>query len=92
VSATVSVRADATSGADKAGKRVFPLRPLRILGRKFLRNGGTAPPLHAEDETGSEHGASPSRRVCGKVQLVCQEPFVCVAAATEAIADASDLV
>lgn len=62
--ATVSVRVDEPSGEDKAGRRAFPLRPLRILGRKFLRNGGTVRPLHAEDETGSEHGANPPRRVC----------------------------
>jgi len=28
----------------------FPPHPLRILGRKFLRNADTAPPLHAADE------------------------------------------
>jgi hypothetical protein len=90
---TPAVRADAPSGADKAGRRAFPPHPLRILGRKFLRNADTAPPLHAADETGSEHGASPPRRVCRRARLACQEPFVWVASAMETVPDgASELV
>src|SRR4029077_12093864 len=87
-----SVRADALTDANTVGRRAFPPRPLRIRGRTFLRSVGTLPPLPAADETCSEHGASSSRRVCGGGRLVCQEPFVGVAAAMEAGADASDLV
>jgi len=87
-----SVRADALTDADTVGKPAFPRRPLRIRGRTFLRSVGTLPPLPAADETSSEHGASLSRRACGGVRLVSQEPCVGVAAAMEAVADASDLV
>jgi len=93
VSATASVRADAPSDADKAGRRAFPPHPLRILGRKFLRNAGTAQPLHAAGETGSAHGASLSRGVYRRARLACQEPFVCVASAMETVPDgASEFV
>jgi hypothetical protein len=87
-----SARADGLTGANTVGRRAFPLRPLRIRGRRFLRSVGTLPPLPAADETSSEHGASSSRKICGGVLLVSQEPFVGVAAAMEAVADASDLV
>ena len=50
-------------------------------------NADTAPPLHAADETGSEHGASASRRVCRRTRVKCQEPFVCVASPMEAVPD-----
>jgi hypothetical protein len=87
-----SVRTDALTDANTVGRPAFPPRPLRIRGRTFLRSVGTLPPLPAADETSSEHGASSSRRICGGVRLVSQEPFVGVAAAMEAVADASDLV
>jgi hypothetical protein len=89
---TSSARADAPTGADKAGRLVFPPRLLRIRGRTFPRSEGTLRPLPAADETSSEHAASPSRRSCARVRLVFQEAFVCVAAGIEAVADASDLV
>lgn len=87
-----SVRVDALTDADTVDRRAFPPRPLRIRGRRFPRSVGTLPPLPAADETGSEHGASSSRRVYGAGRLFSQEPFVGVAAAMEAVADASDLV
>ncbi len=87
-----SVRADALTDANTVGRPAFPRRPLRIRGRTFLRSVGTLPPLPAADETSSEHGASLSRRPSGGIRLFFQEPFVCVAAAIEAVADASDLV
>jgi len=83
---------DAPTDADTAGRPAFPPHPLRIRGRTFRRSVGTLPLLRAADETNSEHGASLSRRASGRVRLVCQEPFVSVAAAMEAVADASDLV
>ena len=90
---TLSVWADAPSGADKVGRRAFPPHPLHILGRKFLRNADNAPPPHAADETGSEHGATPPRRVCRRARLEYQEPFVWVTSAMEAVMDgASGLV
>jgi len=58
----------------------------------FRRNVDTAPPLPVADETSNEHGASLSWRPFEKVHLVFQEPFVCIAGATEVVADASDLV
>jgi hypothetical protein len=82
-----SPQADAPTGEDKADRRAFPPRPLRILGSKFHRNVGTGPPLHAAGETGSEHGASQSRRVCRRARLAYQEPFVCVASAMDAAPD-----
>lgn len=87
-----SVRPDTLTDADTVGKPVFPLRPLRIRGRTFLRSAGTLPLLPAVDETSSGHGASPSPRLSGRIRLFFQEPFVCVAAAMEAVAAASDLV
>jgi hypothetical protein len=87
-----SGRADALTDANTVGRPAFPPRPLRIRGRRFLRSVGTLPPLPAADETSSEHGASSLRTACGAVRLSCQEPFVCVAATMEAVADASDLV
>src|SRR5262249_39064517 len=85
--ATAARQAGAPSGADKAGRRAFPHRPSRILGRMFPCNADITPPLHAADETGSEHGASPSRRVCLRMRLACQEPFVSVASAIKAVPD-----
>ena len=87
-----SARADALTDANTVGRRAFPPRPLHIRGRRFLRSVGTLPPLPAADEISSEHGASSSRRVCRGLRLVSQEPFVGVAAAMEAVADASDIV
>jgi hypothetical protein len=83
---------DAPTGADMEGKPSFHPRPLRIRGRTFLRSVGTVRPLPAEDETGSAHGANPWRRLCGRRRQVSQKPFVCVAAATDSVAAASDLV
>jgi hypothetical protein len=59
-----SALADAPSGADKAGRRAFLPRQLRTLGRTFLRNADKSPQLHAADEIGSAHDASPSARLC----------------------------
>jgi hypothetical protein len=87
-----SLRADALTDANTVGRRAFPPRPLRIRGRRFLRSVGTLLPLPAADETSSEHGASLSRRPSGRIRLFFQEPFVSVAAAMEAVADASDVV
>ena len=75
---TVLVRADASSGAGKAGRRACRPRPSRIRGRTFLRNAGTAPPPRAADETSSAHGASVIQRACRRARLACQEPFVYV--------------
>jgi hypothetical protein len=86
------VRPDALTDADMAGRPAFRPRRLRILGRMFLRSVGILPLLPAVDETNTEHGSIQSRRVCGRYRLVSQEPFVCVAVATEAVADSSDLV
>jgi len=86
-----SVRTDALTDADTAGKPAFPPHPLRIRGRTFRRSVGTLPPLPAGDETSSERGVTPKQRVCRRVQLGSQEPFVCIAGVTEAVADASDL-
>ena len=54
---TALARADAPSGADTADRPACLLRRLRIHGRMFLRNADSALPLHAADETSSEHGA-----------------------------------
>jgi len=83
------VRADAPSGADTVDRRVCPLRLLRIHGRMFLRKLDTAMPLHAADETSSEHGANSSPRLCRMVRLACQKPFVTEPSAMEEAADAA---
>jgi len=57
----------------------------------FRRNVGTALLLHATDGTGTERAANPSQNVSVEIRLVSQEPFVSIAAATGALADASDL-
>lgn len=75
------VRADTPACVDKAGRPFFPLRRLRIHGRTFLRNSGTAPPPHAGGEIGSGHGVVPSWRVYREARLECQEPFVWVTGA-----------
>ena len=90
--AMASARADALSGANTLDKPVFRLRRLRTRGSRSRRNAGTWLPLRAMDETGSEHGASPWERPCGRKRLASQEAFVGVAAAIEAAAAASDLV
>jgi hypothetical protein len=85
---TASVRADVPSVADTADKRVCPLRRLRIHGRMFRHNADTAPPLHVEDETSSEHGADSSWARLGR-----QKAFVGEASAMEAVAEvASEFV
>src|SRR5438876_2684718 len=84
---TTLALADVPSCVDKAGRRAFPPHRLRILGRKFLRNEGTGPPLHAADETGSERGASPPWRVCRRARLAYQEPFVSVVSAMVTVPD-----
>jgi hypothetical protein len=89
---TLSLQVVGPDDADTVGKPVFPLLLLRIRGRTFRHSVGILPPLPATDETNTEHGASPSERLCVKVRLVCYEPFVSVAAVMEADADASDLV
>ena len=87
-----SVRRDALTGADTAGRPAFLPRLSRIRDRKFRRSVGILPRLLAADETSSEHGASRSRRVCARVRLARQKAFVWVAAAIEAVAEASDRV
>ena len=86
------MRVDALTYANTVGRPAFPPRLSRIRGRKFLRSVGTLLPLHAAGETSSGHGVNPMPTVVGGVRLVSQEPFVCVAVAIEAVADASDLV
>ncbi len=87
-----SVRSDALADANMAGRQAFPPLPLRIHGRMSRRNVDTLQPLHAADETGSEHGASLPPRVFVRVPTVCQEPFVSVAAVmVAATGDDSDL-
>jgi hypothetical protein len=71
--------------ANKVGTPAFPPRQSRILGRKFRRSVDTLPPLHAADGTSSEHGASLSPGVSGTWSLLFQEPFVCVAGASDLI-------
>ena len=55
---TASVRADASCGAGKAGKRACRLRPSRIRGKTFRDSAGTVPQPRAANETSSAHGAS----------------------------------
>jgi hypothetical protein len=78
---------DAPSAANTAGTPAFPRRLLRIPGRTFHRSADILPPLHAADETSSEHGATATRGPFGSIRLARQEAFVCVA-----VKGASDLV
>jgi hypothetical protein len=87
-----SVRPFAPADANMVGKPAFLPRLLRTHGRMFLRNVDTALPPLLADEISSEHGASASWRFSGRVRLGCQEAFVSVAAAMEAVADTSDLL